>query len=385
MRANRWWIAAAAALALAVLVQSSAALRGLARRKGNRAVDLAVRGARRLVPRAWKLGHGLRDGAVMTGEVVSWDGEDRIKRVSRVPVAWRAAALGDDLLEYLRAAVPMFAYEAHELTLERGFNACTDNPDLPGHRYYEGYFHGLAGTARPVRSMNPRNLGHVLKPAAPRALRALVECVRRELAPPLAAALARVVADDEELGGRAPLARGALELTTRGRLFGDLAVQVHAGEAVRARELRWHTDPSNSLVHLALSIRGRRGLHARFAGNTTTAGGRRRGVLARVFARATQTHVSWEKPGDAYITCASAVEHAVEYPRARRWDERIIAIQARFLLDRGLDELRGDSDGWRATMAALTPALAAARVRMPTVAQVRDVERELRAAEESPD
>ena len=194
MRANRWWIAAAAALALAVLVQSSAALRGLARRKGNRAVDLAVRGARRLVPRAWKLGHGLRDGAVMTGEVVSWDGEDRIKRVSRVPVAWRAAALGDDLLEYLRAAVPMFAYEAHELTLERGFNACTDNPDLPGHRYYEGYFHGLAGTARPVRSMNPRDLGHVLKPAAPRALRALVECVRRELAPPLAAALARALA-----------------------------------------------------------------------------------------------------------------------------------------------------------------------------------------------
>lgn len=247
----------------------------------------------------------------------------------------------------------MFSCDESELTPERGFHKCVDYPHLPQHRYYEGYFHTLAGTAGSVESMNPRLGVPIDKPAAPVALRALVECVRRELAPALARALAAA--------GDGELARDFGSLVARGRHLADLAVQIHAGAPVRAHDVGWHTDGPNSLLHLALSIRGARALHAR---RTPTEDG------------AIGESVAWQRAGATYLSSPAAFEHGVEYPRAWRWRNRIIAVQVRFLLEDGYRTLGGDD--FHELMSALAPALASVELRMPTLAKLRAMEAELR-------
>ena len=96
-----------------------------------------------------------------------------------------------------------------------------------------------------------------------------------------------------------------------GRAFGDLAVQVHYGDREPGV---WHNDALNSVLHLGVSVRGKRFLLSR-----QFEGGKPR--TARVELAA----------GSVYLSSPALFKHAVEYPSSA-YEERILAVQARFLL-----------------------------------------------------
>ena len=125
---------------------------------------------------------------------------------------------------------------------------------------------------------------------------------------------------------RPPAFAGAVRaLLQSGRAFGDLAVQIHAGQAVSAEHVSWHIDSANSTVHLALSFGGERALHSRRFASADADGAGGGGDDAH--------RVEWQRAGDVYLSSPASFEHGVEYPRAYRWRNRAIAVQARFLLE----------------------------------------------------
>lgn len=97
----------------------------------------------------------------------------------RIPVATLQTKIPPEILEYLLQTVPFFACEEKDLVSKHAFRQNVDHPDVPGHRYYEGYFHASAETSEPILSVHPRLGSDYLKPAAPSSLRALMECIRR--------------------------------------------------------------------------------------------------------------------------------------------------------------------------------------------------------------
>ena len=92
-----------------------------------------------------------------------------VAHASNGRVAMQTLTLDDDLLRYLRDE-PMFSCDADRL-VGHGFSSCCDHPGIPGHNYWEGYFHGQPqGWSMP--SLNPRTGENIDKPAAPLRLRA---------------------------------------------------------------------------------------------------------------------------------------------------------------------------------------------------------------------
>ena len=80
------------------------------------------------------------------------------------PVAVARHSLSADLLEYLCSSDQFVCHE--EALSKLGFDKCVDYPHVPEHRYWEGYFHGLARTGS-IDTIHPRK-GHMFsKPAAP--------------------------------------------------------------------------------------------------------------------------------------------------------------------------------------------------------------------------
>ena len=96
--------------------------------------------------------------------------------------------------------------------------------------------------------------------AAPTELRAFIEAMRRANAPRLVEALRGAAAEGNSDN---KLVAKVLQLIEKGRVFADIAVQIHAGQAVETRDVGWHTDGPNSIIHAALSIAGSRALHSR--------------------------------------------------------------------------------------------------------------------------
>jgi hypothetical protein len=260
---------------------------------------------------------------------------------------------------------------------------CIDFPDIPGHRYYEGYLHG-ATTSRPLESLNPRLGFKMTKLPAPVALRALCEAVRRRLAPALLEALRRdksgdtpvitpTTASDNAASNDAspnPMVALVASLIEQGLCFSDLAVQVHAGDGVPASSVGWHTDAPNSVVHMALSLGpGSRALHSMRSSQPKGDPERR---------------VAWQRTGDVYVSSPACFEHGVEYEPARLWRHRVIAVQARFPigLDRDLLQLHSGSH-FTDLMTRLAEGFeAGGAVGMPTLVEVEAIEAELRGLEE---
>ena len=111
------------------------------------------------------------------------------------------------------------------------------------------------------------------------------------------------------------------DVLERGVAFGSVAVQFHAGRPVQGSSMNWHHDNANSLLHLAVGIRGTRLLHS----------------LRRPLGQTNKVDVIPErvdtlKPGDVYVSSPTLFDHAVEYPHAASWKDGVIAIQCRFLL-----------------------------------------------------
>ena len=120
----------------------------------------------------------------------------------------------------------------------------------------------------------------------------------------------------------------------------------------------WHSDSANSLLHMAVSVRGVRSLLS------MDDDGHTRSCLL--------------PPGSVYLTSPALFPHAVEYANAPSHDERILAVQARFLTSRDEIEVleearRGAPEEWRAVAEAISEALAAAGgLKLPSMADVEE-------------
>ena len=80
------------------------------------------------------------------------------------PVPFSRSSVTPEVLRWLKNCEIFKASEAQLQTEDSGFKRCVDYPQLPGHVYYEGYFHGLHGEDGPVTSMNPRTGESMEKP-----------------------------------------------------------------------------------------------------------------------------------------------------------------------------------------------------------------------------
>ena len=60
------------------------------------------------------------------------------------------------------------------------------------------------------------------------------------------------------LGKTIPCADMLASVIADGRLFSDLAVQMHCGDGVPFNMLGWHNDGPNSLLHFSLTLAGQR-------------------------------------------------------------------------------------------------------------------------------
>lgn len=256
--------------------------------------------------------------------------------------------LEPELLKYLQNAS---IFQLPEAELEsNGFKACIDYPTQPKHKYYEGYFHSLPQST-PKHSLNPRHFVPFDKPAAPMELRAFYTAFRE-------------INNFDSLKDKLDPGntRKQFEL---GWHFADLAVQMHFGVEIKDDNLAWHQDTINSMLHLALSVKGCRGLHL---------------VHTTPDADDDQKHVEHQeyvanRAGDVYLSSPYTFRHAVHYPKTRDFSDRIIAVQARFLLD--MNTLTEDVGSQH----VITKWLEEAKIRLPTLTEVLEVAKKIENGE----
>jgi len=273
-----------------------------------------------------------------------------------MPVSVKQLRLEDDLLAYLQA-VPTFCFNESELN-SAGFQRCVDHPAVPGHHYYEGYFHGLPKPS-PEPSINPRGGFEMLKPAAPLPLRAFIVEFKRLNESWI----------DKCLQGTDDCSKFFRGLKKKNYHFSDCAVQIHSGDVIKEPHIGWHSDAPNSTLHLALSIRGNRSLHSRMANNISD-----EGMELKVFP---------QTPGDVYVSSPFAFPHGVEYAEAKTWEDRIIAIQIRFLLTlQDYHDMREHYEHLEAFMDKVTCALEKGNVVLPTLKQVQDAAKGMKEADD---
>uniref|UniRef100_A0A7S1CK98 Uncharacterized protein n=1 Tax=Bicosoecida sp. CB-2014 TaxID=1486930 RepID=A0A7S1CK98_9STRA len=159
-------------------------------------------------------------------------------------------------------------------------------------------------------------------------------------------------------------------------LFRDVAVQAHAGTPVpreeAARSIR-HSDTIMSLLHLAVSLRGRRGVLFETYASADDEDGGRRGARAAVVHHDLQRVAC--AAGGAYLTCPTAAFHYPYFPH----EELVLAVQFRILcpaaeplcrLYRDGSYRRGLSAMGRAALAAVADATATQAWRLPSLREV---------------
>lgn len=218
---------------------------------------------------------------------------------------------------------PCFTLSETEMKSEQhGFFHCVDNHELPGHTYFEGYFHARADS-EPIESMNPRYGHRMKKPAAPPFVRALLKAFKRKHASVFAGLAANLRLAQQQPDDSFGVIAGLIENDAH---FADLAVQVHYGDEVGERNIGWHIDAANSLMHLSLTVRGQRYLCSQ---RSETAGGQ--------VVEVREKQCVGDSGASSYLASPCFFRHGVIYPQCK-FDNRIIAVQCRFLFDSSATE-----------------------------------------------
>eukprot|EP00656_Telonema_subtile_P000011 TRINITY_DN10003_c0_g1_i7.p1 TRINITY_DN10003_c0_g1~~TRINITY_DN10003_c0_g1_i7.p1 ORF type:complete len:296 (-),score=53.02 TRINITY_DN10003_c0_g1_i7:614-1501(-) len=216
----------------------------------------------------------------------------------RLPAFITQGSMSPEVLAYLHQA-PLFSMSEDEL-IAVGFDRCVDHPNIPDHIYYEGYRYA-ATVDHPLQTMHPRKGGTMTRSAAPKELRAFLEAVRQVNRELFSELRLRLLEHFETHGS------GASELLAKcideGRHFADCSVQIHSGSEVPAEAVGWHVDAPNSALHLAVSVRGSRALHANLAETAD-------------LKAAVEGTVQWQHPGDLYAGCPATFNHGVQYQHA---------------------------------------------------------------------
>lgn len=282
------------------------------------------------------------------------------------------ASLDPDLLAYLQEGFPGFHLQEKDLVKDDVFFVNTDYKyTRPQHHYYEGFYHALFSRSNePIRSMNARTGEFYDKPPAPRCMMAFLEAFRR----------ANAAWVEEGIPRESPLRF----LVEQGFHFADIAAQIHSGAEIGDDLLGWHFDGPNSLLHLALSLRGSRALRAKLELQSEDA--EPGGGSVPAAAAAVDSLPSDAKPkiqlqdyrlpqtaGNLYMGTPFVYMHAVEYPETRKWKDSILALQVRFLFEeKALEDI--PRDAFFAVLPSIHAAILKHGVKIPTLADVKEVE-----------
>lgn len=224
----------------------------------------------------------------------------------RGPFTLKTGTIGDELLKLiLEDDSGCCLLSNRKELLKGGFIEANDfpvhTPGFPKRYKVEGFQHGLAiqdeVEAQQVRTGIRANL-----PPANHFLRAFVLTVI-ETNKPLFDALTDAMPEDFSM---------LRELFARRKCLSDLAVQVSHGEAAGHPWNPLHIDNVNSVLHLAISLKGSRTLNIGYPDNH-------------------QTQFSLDQSsGCVYLSSPWAFRHGVRFPQ-QTWEERVIAVQCRTL------------------------------------------------------
>lgn len=269
--------------------------------------------------------------------------------IGAVPVHFSQYTLNPHTLNYLQDC-PLFSSTENELE-SMGYCKAIDYPDIPEHVYYEAYMHSLP-TQNTYFSMHSRNGYDFEKPAAPLRVVSFCEALRQ-------------INDDwikgmiKQLEGMSGAAAEVYcKLLSEGRLFADLSVQLHYGAEISHERAAFHNDGPNSLLHLALSIRGQRSLLWKGSKDKDAVMSNlgRKGWFT--FSESYNTYEEKQVPGSVYLSSPFLVSHGVSYPICD-WEDRIVAVQCRCLLStQELSLLRETSEEeWMSVIELVTTAI----------------------------
>lgn len=259
-------------------------------------------------------------------------------------------------------------FQANETDLQRfGLQKAIDYPrSRDTHIYYEGYFHSLP-TNQPIKSRNPRSGAEFNKPAAPLYVRSFYESFRRKNSHILDDL--RILLNDSAMSRSSEdpyqdVCGVLAKWIGDGLAFSDISVQLHYGSKIKGDELFWHSDAENSLLHLGITIHGRRMLHMKFADSP-------KGIVTE--------HLEEQNPRDIYFSSSTLMNHAPEYPDTT-WESRIIALQSRILYT--TSELKGfrakrTEASWRSLTSILSTILSSNDLFMPSESDIETVMHEI--------
>ena len=262
---------------------------------------------------------------------------------------------------------PMFSCNQTELD---NFDGLEKRVKIPVY-IYEGYFHSLPTADKFFsRNPNPKIAIDFMKPAAGSFIRAFYEAFRRinsaifgKLTSDLAnSALTRLPNHSER-----DICYQLSQWIERGYIFGDLSIQIHYGKGNdETFASAWHTDAVNSLLHLAVTLRGTRVLHSKRR-NTTV------GPVDEILEPITA--------GDVYLSSSALMLHAPKFSDTN-YDSRVIAIHARILYT--TEQLNAfyaalTDESWECLTSILAQNLATADLKIPNLRQIEQVEKEISA------
>lgn len=171
------------------------------------------------------------------------------------------------------------------------FHEYLHNDRVPEHKYQEAYFHAHFG--HNSMSIDPRSLSqNIEKKCAPLELCAFIDAFKQV----------------NKLNLQTLIKGTQLEkMNLFSNLFTDLSYQVHSMADINKRNIMWHKDSHNSMLHLSISVQNKRLLH---------------------FTKNNKTYTQWQQPGDVYIATPNIMNHGVQYPQTSA-NNPIIAIQCR--------------------------------------------------------
>ena len=279
--------------------------------------------------------------------------------------------------------------ELHKRFLQEHLYSCTETelntiPELDNRvkepvYVYEGYYHSLPMNDK-IYSKNPNPLigTDFYKPPASAFTRAFYDAFRhvnKNIFDTLKHNLLKVSSYNNITMQGEDVCYILAQWIDKGYHFGDLSIQIHYGtgnEQKLTSGAAWHTDAENSLLHLAVTLRGNRVLHSKRLqmqqqSNSTT-------TLLRQSPR-NQVPVELlerQTPRDVYLSSSTLIRHAPQFFDTD-YANRVIAIHARILYTSAdVNHFRKvrTKDGWEKLTNVLANTLAAANIQIPSLAQV---------------
>jgi len=287
-----------------------------------------------------------------------------IEYVKNIPLVMLRYSLDKDVLNRFQQ-IDMFSCNENNLN---SFNGLENRVKIPIY-IYEGYYHSLP-THNTVysRNPNPQIAIDFNKPAADRFLRAYYETFRR-INEVIFSKLKKDLIDSANIRHSSnPESDVCFEFSKfidKNYIAGDLSVQIHYGENNNAKfNSAWHTDALNSLLHMAITIRGRRVLHS-FRSNSSD------GLL--------EERLEEQLPGVIYLSSSTLMKHAPQFFDTN-YDNRVIAIHARILYT--TEEMKSfyqkiSNDGWKSLTKIIAEFLSTSDIKFPNFQQITTTEHEM--------